>query len=108
MRRKSQKRNKYADMKKHTKKRFYKRFGIQLTNEMIREAISKISSGKADFLEKQSNTRSLFLVDISGKSVIFVYNKERKMFHTCFPRSWYKNEIWNRKEQERKLIRGEE
>lgn len=91
-------------MKEHVKKRFFQRFGFELTDNMLDSVISQIRKQKSVFLEKQTNTRSVHLVEVSGKKVVVVYNSERKLIHTCFPLSWYNSEIYRKKMKIREYI----
>jgi len=46
----------------HCKKRFLERFGVRLTPRLRQELITQITTGKAAFVEKQSNRVSVFKV----------------------------------------------
>lgn len=91
-------------MKEHVKKRFFQRFRFELTDNMLESMISQIRKQKSTFLEKQTNTRSLHVVEVNERKVVVVYNSERKMIHTCFPLSWYNSDSYRKKMEIREYI----
>lgn len=62
----------------HARKRFAQRFGIFLTKKLKAEIVQMIHNGFATFVEKQTNRVSLFDVQIEGKTIRVVYDKQRK------------------------------
>lgn len=58
--------NKKELQKRHAKRRFGTRFGINLTTELHSNLVRKIQKGQAILVEKQSNRVSIFDIDISG------------------------------------------
>ncbi len=61
----------------HARRRSIERYGVGLTKAAEREIIEKIQSGKATFLEKESNRISIFGVRYAGEETVVVYDKTR-------------------------------
>lgn len=62
--------------------RAFQRFGIKLDRNTHTQILSKIQTGQAVFISKQSNRVSLFWVDYNGMKLKIVYDKERKLIVT--------------------------
>ncbi len=73
------------DVEMHAKKRAEQRAGVSLNHEDRLNVVKMIQSGEADFVAKQSNTRSLFKVDYEGSSLNVVYDKARQALRTVLP-----------------------
>lgn len=71
---------------KHFIRRAKERFGLELRTHDVNDIISKIRSGTAMFIEKQSLRCSLFCVIINDVEMFIVYDKHRKMIVTCMTR----------------------
>ena len=69
----------------HAKKRAAERFGIELEDSAINRIITDIQSNRTEFLCKESNRISVHLIDLAGKLVRCVYDKERKEIVTFMP-----------------------
>src|SRR5271157_4892951 len=75
------------DVEMHAKKRAEQRYGVELNHEDRLNVVKLIQSGEADFVAKQSNTRSLFKVDYEGSSLNVVYDKVRHALRTVLPQN---------------------
>ena len=75
------------DVEMHAKKRARQRAGVDLNHDDRRNIVKMIQSGEADFVAKQSNTRSLFKVDYEDTSLNVVYDKARHALRTVLPQS---------------------
>lgn len=98
------KKSKRDTVMKHLKNRFLSRFGIDFQQYHYDSIIAQIHDGRGKHLEKQTNSRHIWLCEIEGKKVVVIYNPVLKMIHTCFPLSWYYSDTWERKNEERKFI----
>lgn len=78
--------------KKHFARRIWYRYGITCTNELIKRIVADIQNGRATFVEKQSHTRSIFVVQINGTDVPLVYDRSRKTLVTALPTSYVKGD----------------
>ena len=72
----------------HTIKRFKERFGISLEPNNIREIVNVIKRGGAKKSVKQTNTRTVHVLEYHGIEFAAVYNHQRKHLHTVFPVEW--------------------
>jgi len=68
--------------KYHAKRRFCQRLDHSLSEKEYQNLISQIQSGKAEFLERQSNRISLFHITIEDKAIIAVYDKNTSKITT--------------------------
>ena len=64
----------------HAKRRFKQRLGRVLTNKLTNEIIKAIQTGKAEFVEKQSNRVSKF----EYNDWVIIYDKNRKTIITAW------------------------
>lgn len=62
----------------HAKRRIEQRFGIQINRHDIREIVNLIQTNRAKFIEKQSNSRSLFSLVFKDNLLYVIYDKTRK------------------------------
>jgi hypothetical protein len=67
----------------HVKRRFKERFGIDLTRIKRRDIINMILSGRATFIEKESNRISLYDVNIEHQVIRVAYDRLRKELVTA-------------------------
>lgn len=81
-----EKKTKHA-VEMHAKKRAEERYGVSLNSEDRRDIVKMIQNGEADFVAKQSNTRSLFKVDFEGSPLNVVYDKARHALRTVLPQN---------------------
>ena len=70
----------------HAKKRAEERYGLNLNKEARHEIVSLIQSNQAEFVGKQSNTRSLWRVQYQDQSLNVVYDKARSTMCTVLPK----------------------
>ena len=77
--------NKRQDTNQHAKIRAFERYGINLTAVKRYDILRQIRSRRAIFVEKQSHTRSVFVVEIDGIKMKVVYNNKAKQLRTVLP-----------------------
>lgn len=75
--------------RKHAKSRSTQRFGVAFTREAEKEILEKIKTGRATFIEKQSNRVSLFGVIYCGKETVVVYDRHRGTIVTLMSRDMF-------------------
>lgn len=73
----------------HAKKRAEERYGLSLNHDQRREIVDMIQSQQAEFIGKQSNTRSLWRVQFQDQSLNVVYDKARRAMCTVLPKEAY-------------------
>jgi hypothetical protein len=71
--------------KAHFRRRLNERFGLSLNKQARRGIIHQIQHGKATCIEKQSNSRKKFIVDIAGVKAICVYSRAQSTIVTVWP-----------------------
>jgi hypothetical protein len=71
--------------KRHALHRSVERFGVAFDFD---EAIRKIQAGKAQFVRRQSLRVTMWKVEMAGKEVIAVYDKQRKTIVTVMPNTY--------------------
>lgn len=76
--------SKSKQIRSHAKKRAKTRFSLYLTEEKEKEIIRDILGSKYKFIEKDSNTISIYETVINDKICHIVYNKKRKQIVTLF------------------------
>jgi AICAR transformylase/IMP cyclohydrolase PurH len=74
-------------LNQHAKQRAEERYGINLNKHARREIVKMIqeNSEQAQFVEKQSNSRSLWKVNYRDTSLNVVYDKSRSTLATVLP-----------------------
>lgn len=87
------KRSKTVCQKIHAKNRIKERFGFEINKHEYRYLISLIQNNKAQFIKRQSNRTSLFLIKIKNIETVAVYDKIRKTIVTFLPKEWIIEEI---------------
>lgn len=70
----------------HAKKRAEERYGLNLNKEARHEIVQMIQTNQAEFVGKQSNTRSLWRVQYQDQSLNVVYDKARNTMCTVLPK----------------------
>lgn len=79
----------------HARRRAMSRFGLTFGRGRQTEAIRQIQSGKAKFLERQSNRVSIWEVEVEGTKMIAVYDGLRHTIATVLtPEQWYEGQCW--------------
>lgn len=74
--------NKRIGQRIHSKRRAHQRLGLDLTTADLNEIVNDIQDNKAKFIERLSNSRSIFRVLIKDRLAYVVYDKERKSICT--------------------------
>lgn len=70
----------------HATRRAKERHGLDLSRDDFDDMVREIQTGRAAILEKQSNTRSVFLVSAPKHSKLaVVYDRKRKVIVTVLP-----------------------
>ena len=69
----------------HARKRAKQRFGMNLTKELESRIVKRIQAGHTEPLGKQSNTRSLHLVEVDGVTMRVAYDRSRSSLVTILP-----------------------
>lgn len=84
------KKNKFLDNKKnsqnaHFKKRMIQRYGIYFNHSEKAKILNdiKYNNDCVHFLYKQSNTKSVWGIEIQGKKIPVAYDDKRKNLITC-------------------------
>jgi len=67
----------------HARVRLAVRYGLE--SSALDEAVKQIQGGRAHFIESQSHRVSVFDVELRGKQVRVVYDKERGQLITALP-----------------------
>lgn len=70
----------------HAKKRAGERYGLNLNKHARHEIVQMIQKNEAEFIGKQSNTRSLWRVNYQDQSLNVVYDKARSTMCTVLPK----------------------
>ncbi len=85
----------FKNLKKHAKRRAEERFDFKINRDDYKDACRCLSEQKKirgclplKFIRKCGDNRSMWLVGISGKEVIAVYDKKRKAIATFMPKEW--------------------
>jgi len=69
----------------HFTRRAAQRAGIDITQEKREKIIAKINAGDYIDHEKQSNTRSIYMLTFEQKLITIVYDRMRKELVTLLP-----------------------
>ena len=70
----------------HVKKRAKQRFNLDLQTRDILNIANMIRSGESQYIDAESNKRSLHLIEYEGKEMIVVYHKDNKIPVTILPK----------------------
>lgn len=71
--------------KSHACKRALLRYELKLTQDDLDNIVKLIQNGKAQFIERSSNRRTIFNVNYNNKVVTIVYNSEKHKVITFLP-----------------------
>lgn len=74
--------SKTKQVKKHLRKRLSQRFEKRLTKELHKNIVFQIQKGIAEFIERQSNRITIWVVDVEGEKIKAVYDSNRKQVVT--------------------------
>jgi hypothetical protein len=75
-----------ADCERHFRVRLLQRYGLSV-GDRYRELCEDIRQGRAQFVDKESNTRTHYTMVIDGQDVRVVYDKLRGALVTALPRA---------------------
>lgn len=70
----------------HAKKRAWRRYGLVLNRNDLREIVQKIQAGRGTCLGRTSLARSKWQVEHQGRTLVVVYDKKRHVVITVLPR----------------------
>jgi len=84
-RKKGKRRSKALNLRWHTKKRIFERYGIILNRNLLNEIKKKIKTGNADFLKRHSLRVKEIEVLVEAKNVRLLYDANRHEVITCLP-----------------------
>lgn len=70
----------------HARLRAWQRYGIRFTHQTAADLTAQIRSGKARFLERQSNRVTKFEVEVNGAWIPVIYDATRKQVVTFLPK----------------------
>lgn len=79
--------SKVRHQKRHTKMRAAQRYDVWLSSDDVKSLVAQIQNGKAEFVDRQSNRVTLWIVEHQGTKIRVVYDKQRKSIVTCLPLS---------------------
>jgi hypothetical protein len=68
---------------KHTQRRAYERYGLELSRRDIDEIVDKIQSNNGKFIRKDSRTRTLWRICHKTVDMLVVYDKRTKTLVTA-------------------------
>ncbi len=68
----------------HFKRRFFERYGLYINNESIKRIVKDIQNNRAEYLEKSTNTRSIWEITFEGNKYPVLYDKNTKTLITVF------------------------
>lgn len=71
---------------RHAKLRAIQRIGKQVSNETLQRLVKQIQYGRAVLVARQSLSRTIWDVELQGKTVRVVYYKPTKQILTFLPR----------------------
>ena len=69
----------------HAKQRAEERYGLNLNKQARHEIVQMIQTNQAEFVGKESNTRTLWRVQYQDQSLNVVYDKARSTMCTVLP-----------------------
>jgi hypothetical protein len=81
-------RSKRDNQIRHARKRARQRFGLNATH--IAEIEERIRNQKGQLLERQSNIRTAWYVEIEELEIVAVYDSRRNVVVTLMPFTWWK------------------
>ncbi len=70
----------------HAKQRAKERYGINLNKQARHEIVQMIQTNQAEFVGKESNSRTLWRVQYQDQSLNVVYDKARSTMCTVLPK----------------------
>ena len=76
-------------LRRHFKKRLLQRFGINIDKSDYKDLVRKIKKGQLKCMGRQSNRVTVFLCDISGKTLVVFYDTHRHELITAITEEQY-------------------
>ena len=70
----------------HAKQRAEERYGLNLNKQARHEIVQMIQTNQAEFIGKQSNSRTLWRVNYQNQDLNVVYDKARNTMCTVLPK----------------------
>jgi hypothetical protein len=84
-----QKKKEPKHLNSHVKTRIVQRYGLELNKFAIKLLNNKIANGEAEFLSRQSNTRTHWKLVYEGKEIYCVYNSKVHRICTVLTEQMY-------------------
>lgn len=81
----------YENMRKHTKMRFFERFGKRYDDIDLRRICKRIELNYANFVCDGADGRKIFHIAYDNISFLCVYNARMNCIHTVLRPEWYVN-----------------
>lgn len=78
-----------SECRRHFLRRLAERYGLSITQDQYQAACRDVRAGAGRFLEKESLTRTHWLIRVSGKPVRAVYDKRQSALVTALPLGVY-------------------
>jgi hypothetical protein len=72
-------------MVRHARTRGADRYGLRLTQDDLVRIVRQIQKGEAQYVGRDSNRVSIWIVEHSGRHLPAVYDKERQVIVTFLP-----------------------
>ena len=69
----------------HSKRRAGERYGINLSKDLYQQVSKMIQSGRSEFVEKQTLTKTVHYVELNGHRCKVVYSKKYRGVTTFLP-----------------------
>lgn len=69
----------------HTKGRLAERYGIALNRKLHDHLVHLIQIGKCTLLERETHSRSLYLVEVASQKVPVIYSHSQRRIVTALP-----------------------
>lgn len=86
--RKIRKRDKKKSQYMHTIQRVGERYGLRITNADVDKMVRDIQSGNSTPIEKQTNAKTIHVIECRGVSIYVAYDPSRKSIRTALPKEY--------------------
>jgi hypothetical protein len=93
----------------HAKQRAEERYGLNLNKQARHDVVQMIQTNQAEFVGKQSNSRTLWRVQYQDQSLNVVYDKVRSTVCTVLPKEAHEFQEggWQEPEPETQITTGQ-
>lgn len=93
----------------HAKQRAEERYGLNLNKQARHDVVQMIQTNQAEFVGKQSNSRTLWRVQYQDQSLNVVYDKVRSTVCTVLPKEAHEFQEggWEQPEPETQTTAGQ-